>query len=108
MSHRSSVMRQFLQNAIQLQLFKQVLPPVIRGEADSGTIQVGSGRLFLYSLILSSCCCLLSDSGAEAFCILRGGWIFPLMVSELKDFSYLGIPRPKIPPVNFVQEAYYH
>lgn len=25
-SHRSSVMRQFLQNAIQLQLFKQVLP----------------------------------------------------------------------------------
>lgn len=26
-SHRSSVMRQFLQNAIQLQLFKQVLPP---------------------------------------------------------------------------------
>lgn len=49
-SHRSSVMRQFLQNAIQLQLFKQVLPPVLHGEADSVTIPVGFGGLFSISL----------------------------------------------------------
>ncbi|RMB93302.1 hypothetical protein DUI87_29996 [Hirundo rustica rustica] len=46
-SHRSSVMRQFLQNAIQLQLFKQVLPPVIHGEAECVTIQFIDGRLDL-------------------------------------------------------------
>lgn len=70
-----------------MSLGKQLLEPFTWG--------LGAVPVSLHPVVQHSApaCCLLSRSGAEA--VVRGGWVCPPMVSELKGFSFLSIPRPK-------------